>query len=83
MDELADDSDNPENAATGQPSDWQNLLFSSTVSGAEIMNPGDRAVNYIFPVEVIVVGALSEDDHQTIERRIWTGFGEAFSQQNI
>ena len=44
--------------------------------------PGDRTVNYVFPVEVVVIGALTEEDYRAIERRIWASFGEAWAQQN-
>jgi hypothetical protein len=37
-------------------------------------------VTYRFPVEIIVIGALTEDDHRAIEERVWTNFGEAFAQ---
>jgi hypothetical protein len=46
----------------------------------QITTPDERTVNYVFPVEVIVVGALTEDDHRAIEDRVWNNFGEAFSQ---
>lgn len=39
-------------------------------------------VNYVFPVEVVVVGALTEEDHQAIENRIWSNFSEALSRSS-
>ena len=42
--------------------------------------PLEQAVNYVFPVEVVVVGALTEEDHAAIEARIWTGFSEALAR---
>ncbi|HEY2595595.1 MAG TPA: hypothetical protein VGK33_17015 [Chloroflexota bacterium] len=43
-------------------------------------SPQDQVVNYVFPVEVVVVGALTEEDHAAIERRIWTSFNEALAR---
>ena len=37
-------------------------------------------VNYHFPVEVHVVGGLSEEDHAAIEARIWRSFGNALNR---
>jgi hypothetical protein len=48
--------------------------------GADAAAAEDQLVNFVFPVEVIVVGALTEDDHQQIEERIWTRFSEALSR---
>ncbi|MDR3470662.1 MAG: hypothetical protein P4M09_03070 [Devosia sp.] len=36
-----------------------------------------RAVNYVFPVTVVVVGALSVEDYEAIDRRIWSAFSDA------
>jgi hypothetical protein len=43
-------------------------------------SPDDQVVSYVFPIEVVVVGALTEEDHQAIEQRIWTSFNEALSR---
>jgi hypothetical protein len=48
--------------------------------GVRLETPDERTVNYVFPVEVVVVGALTEDDHRAIEQRVWDNFGEALSQ---
>lgn len=37
-------------------------------------------VNYVFPVEVTVVGALSDDDRRALNDGMWDAFGEAFNQ---
>jgi hypothetical protein len=37
-------------------------------------------VNYYFPVEVVVVGGFSEEDHAVIEARIWRNFGDALNR---
>ena len=58
------------------------------MSGASEDLPPDTAVqqadegtiSYVFPVEVVVVGALTEDDHRAIEQRIWGSFSEALSR---
>jgi hypothetical protein len=39
-------------------------------------------VNYYFPVEVVVVGGLSEEDHAAIEARIWRSFGDALNRMS-
>jgi hypothetical protein len=39
-------------------------------------------VNYYFPVEVVVVGGLSEEDHAAIEDRIWRSFGDALNRMS-
>jgi hypothetical protein len=39
--------------------------------------PDERTVNYVFPVTIVVVGALTEDDHDAIEKRVWTSFNDA------
>ena len=49
--------------------------------GVQVGMPDGRTVNYVFPVEVVVVGALTEDDHRTISDGIWTAFGEALDDQ--
>jgi hypothetical protein len=36
--------------------------------------------NYHFPVEVHVVGGLSEEDYAAIEARIWRDFGNALNR---
>jgi hypothetical protein len=51
------------------------------LSGAQVQMPDDRTVSYVFPVEVVVVGALTEDDHRRIGDGIWIAFGEALSDQ--
>ena len=43
----------------------------------------DKAVNYIFPVEVIVVGALSDEDRKGIHQQIWADLGDAMANQNV
>jgi hypothetical protein len=42
----------------------------------------DRAVNYVFPVEVVVVGALTDDDRRGIYQQVWTDLGDAMAYQN-
>ena len=52
------------------------------IVGEQIETPDERTVNYVFPVEVIVVGALTDDDHREIYQRVWTDFGEAMEYQS-
>lgn len=50
------------------------------ISGGDAAAAEDRSVNFVFPVEVVVVGALTEEDHQAIEQRMWTSFSEALAR---
>jgi hypothetical protein len=54
--------------------------MADPIPPAQTTYPDERTVNYVFPVEVIVVAALTEDDHRMIEARIWDNFGEALGQ---
>lgn len=49
-------------------------------SGAEVQQADESTISYVFPVEVVVVGALTEDDHRAIEQRIWGSFSEALAR---
>jgi hypothetical protein len=40
----------------------------------------EAVVNYYFPVEVVMVGGLSEEDHAAVEARIWRSFGDALNR---
>jgi len=46
----------------------------------QVQQPDEGTISYVFPVEVVVVGALTEDDHRAIEQRIWGSFSEALSR---
>lgn len=37
-------------------------------------------VNYYFPVEVVIVGSLPEEEHAAIEARIWENLGDALER---
>lgn len=54
------------------------LGSEATIEPAQMMTQG--VVNYYFPVEVVIVGGLSEEDHATIEARIWRSFGDALNR---
>jgi hypothetical protein len=43
----------------------------------------EAVVTYSFPVEVVVVGGLSADDHALIQARIWEDFGEALDRSAV
>jgi len=49
-------------------------------SDTPVQPADDGTISYVFPVEVVVVGALTEDDHRAIEQRIWSSFSEALSR---
>ncbi|HLW71303.1 MAG TPA: hypothetical protein VKS22_11850 [Candidatus Binataceae bacterium] len=50
----------------------------ATIEPAQMMT--EAVVNYYFPVEVVVVGGLSEEDHAAVEARIWRSFGDALNR---
>jgi hypothetical protein len=50
----------------------------AVIEPAQMMTEG--VVNYYFPVEVVIVGALSEEEHAAIEARVWRSFGDAFER---
>jgi hypothetical protein len=49
------------------------VLEPVSVSGAAV-------VNYYFPVEIVIVGSLPEEQHQEIQARIWEKFGDALDR---
>lgn len=57
-----------------------NGTAADLLSDAEVRQSDEGAISYVFPVEVVVVGALTEDDHRAIEQRIWGSFSEALSR---
>jgi hypothetical protein len=38
---------------------------------------GSQIVNYYFPVEIVLVGGLSDDERRRIETDIWTHLSDA------
>jgi hypothetical protein len=48
----------------------------------QIEMPDERNVNYVFPVEIVVVGALTDDDHREIRKGIWNEWGDAMGYQS-
>jgi hypothetical protein len=59
-----------------------NGTANGDADGVDIQFPDERTVNYVFPVEVIVVGTLTEDDRREIYQRVWNDFGDALEYQN-
>jgi hypothetical protein len=59
-----------------------NGTSANFVPGVEVQvqQADEGTISYVFPVEVVVVGALTEDDHRAIEQRIWGSFSEALSR---
>ena len=37
-------------------------------------------INYYFPVEVVIVGSLPEEEHAAIEARIWESLSDALER---
>jgi hypothetical protein len=52
----------------------------ATIEPAPMMT--QEVVNYYFPVEVVVVGGLSDEDHAAVEARIWRSFGDALDRMS-
>jgi hypothetical protein len=46
------------------------------IEPTQMMSQG--VVNYYFPVEIVIVGGLPEEEHAAIEARIWQNLGDAF-----
>jgi hypothetical protein len=40
----------------------------------------DAVVNYYFPVEIVIVGSLPEEERAALEERIWSSLGEALER---
>jgi hypothetical protein len=57
--------------------------FISPASGSEavIESSADAGViNYYFPVEIVMVGSLPEEEYAALETRIWESLGEAMER---
>ncbi len=50
----------------------------ATIESAQMSEQGE--VNYYFPVEVVVVGSLPEEEREAIENRIWEQLREALDR---
>jgi len=48
------------------------------IEPAQMMTQG--VVNYYFPVELVIVGSLPEEEHAAIEARIWESLGDALER---
>jgi len=57
-----------------------NGTSANSAPGVEVQQADEGTISYVFPVEVVVVGTLTEDDHRAIEQRIWGSFSEALSR---
>lgn len=66
----------PDDLSMSQSSGAADTVAEQSETSAE------RTVNYVFPVEVIVVGALTDDDRREIYQQVWTDFGEAMEYQS-
>ena len=42
----------------------------------------ERSVVYTFPVKVVLVGALTKEDFDAIDERIWTDINDAMNNTN-
>jgi hypothetical protein len=40
----------------------------------------EGVVNYYFPIEIVIVGTLPEEERAAIEARIWESLGDAFER---
>jgi hypothetical protein len=41
---------------------------------------GQTVINYYFPVEIVIVGSLPEEEHQAIQARVWERFSDALDR---
>ena len=41
---------------------------------------GQGVINYYFPVEIVVVGALSDEDHDAVQARVWEKLSDAMQR---
>jgi hypothetical protein len=57
-------------------------ILPAAGSEAVVEAAGDEGtvVNYYFPVEVVVVGAMSDEDRVELEARIWERLGDALDR---
>ena len=52
----------------------------ATIESAPAMSEG--VVNYYFPVEVVIVGSLPEEERIGLEARIWENLGDALERMS-
>jgi hypothetical protein len=50
----------------------------ATIETAQMSEQGE--VNYYFPVEVVIVGSLPEEEREAIETRIWEQLSDALDR---
>ena len=50
----------------------------ATIEMGPAMTPG--VVNYYFPIEVVIVGSLPEEERAALETRIWESLGDALER---
>lgn len=50
------------------------------IEPAEMTSQG--TVNYYFPVEIVMVGSLPEEEQAAIEARIWESLGDALERMS-
>ncbi|HEY0980871.1 MULTISPECIES: hypothetical protein [unclassified Schlesneria] len=59
------------------------FIFPAAGSQAVLQSatgPEATVVNYYFPIEIVLVGDLSEQTHQEIQSRIWEKLGDALER---
>ena len=71
---------NPVSCTIKTGAEAMNGTSANFAPGAEVQLADEGTISYVFPVEVVVVGALTDDDHRAIEQRIWGSFSEALSR---
>jgi hypothetical protein len=40
-------------------------------------------INYYFPVEIVIVGGLPEEEHRAIQARLWEKLGDALDRVTV
>ena len=59
------------------------FIFPAAGSKAALQSaagPEATVVNYYFPIEIVLVGDLSNENHQEIQSRIWEKLGDALER---
>ena len=50
----------------------------ATIEPTQMLSQG--VVNYYFPVEIVIVGSLPEEEREALETRIWESLGDALER---
>ena len=57
-----------------------NMPAPGSEAVVEPMHMTQGVINYYFPVEVVIVGSLPEEERASLEARIWESLGDALER---